>query len=139
MDNIRFHHSKETVEVAKQNNFNLLHILPYSPRLNAIENVFGVLKPLYKKSCPKNFNKGFNYKNCFIEIVKRYQTHDSIFLKFFNKVSHIVNDTLSSITTYKENFHFCGYDDCKKKHLRPKNMYHVINKDIAHAQSEKET
>jgi transposase len=54
MDNIAFHHSKEVAQVAITKGVRLLFTPPYSPKGNAIENVFGVLKREYRSLCPPN-------------------------------------------------------------------------------------
>ena len=48
MDNISFHHSKETKELLKQAGVSPLYIPPYSPRCNPIEEVFSQLKRIYR-------------------------------------------------------------------------------------------
>ena len=45
MDNLRAHHSKETIDVIKSKGWNCLFTPPYSPRTNPIEKVFGMIKP----------------------------------------------------------------------------------------------
>ena len=51
MDNIMFHHSVETLDAAKRKNCKILHIPPYSPRYNAIEYAFSILKRNYRSVC----------------------------------------------------------------------------------------
>lgn len=49
MDNIAFHRSSDTVKAVQDKGCTQLFIPPYSPRFNAIENVFGALKGAYRK------------------------------------------------------------------------------------------
>ena len=53
MDNIAFHHSKETKNAVALKGWTQLFIPPYSPRVNPIENVFGVIKRKYRSLCTK--------------------------------------------------------------------------------------
>ena len=53
MDNIAFHHSKETKNAVALKGWTQLFIPPYSPRVNPIENVFGVIKRKYRYLCTK--------------------------------------------------------------------------------------
>jgi hypothetical protein len=86
-----------------------LHIPPYSPKLNSIENVFGIAKPRYRKSCPADFMTGFNYRDCLKATLT--ETSSSGFTSFFNKTDAIVADTLSSIAADPHKYEFVGYDD----------------------------
>lgn len=52
MDNLSLHKSKETVAAVKQKGCMQLFIPTYSPRFNAIENVFGTLKRSFRARCP---------------------------------------------------------------------------------------
>lgn len=54
MDNISFHHSKETLEAVKDKGCNILHIPPYSPRYNAIEYAFSTIKGNYRRFCSES-------------------------------------------------------------------------------------
>lgn len=49
MDNIRFHHSKEVLELLRINGIRPLFIPPYSPRCNPIEEVFSLLKRKFRE------------------------------------------------------------------------------------------
>ena len=48
MDNVAFHHSKEVVDAIIRKECTPFYIPSYSPRFNAIENVFGTMKPMYR-------------------------------------------------------------------------------------------
>jgi transposase len=51
MDNVPFHHSKETLNAIKDKGCTPLFIPPYSPRFNAIEYVFSAVKRSYRREC----------------------------------------------------------------------------------------
>jgi hypothetical protein len=51
MDNVAFHHSKETQQAVRKKGCTTLYTLPYSPRLNAVEYVFSRLKHSYRQQC----------------------------------------------------------------------------------------
>lgn len=89
MDNIAFHHSRETKTSVTEKGFNQLFIPSYSPRFNAIEYVFGRLKPLYRSMCPPNSDPSFNYKGAFVSILNQPQS----FHAFFGHVSRSVEET----------------------------------------------
>ena len=48
MDNVAFHHSRDVVESIQRKWCTPFYIPAYSPRFNAIENVFGTMKPIYR-------------------------------------------------------------------------------------------
>ena len=48
MDNARIHHASEARDYLRDNNLNYIYLPPYSPDLNPIELVFGVLKRLFR-------------------------------------------------------------------------------------------
>ncbi len=49
MDNIRFHKTKELVQVVLLNKSKLLFIPPYSPQFNSIEYVFNIIKTKFRQ------------------------------------------------------------------------------------------
>ena len=49
MDNARIHHARATTAFLQEKNINHIFLPPYSPELNPIENVFGVLKARYRR------------------------------------------------------------------------------------------
>jgi len=51
MDNVRFHHSTKTLDEIRNKGSSPLFIPPYSPRYNAIEYAFGLLKRTYRSIC----------------------------------------------------------------------------------------
>lgn len=109
MDNIPFHHSKEVIDVIKVKECNALFTIPYSPRINPIENVFGMIKPLYRQRCPCEFTKSFNYKQLFENITIDYLQGRSL-SNFFNHVRTIARETIDGIDADHQGFVFNGYD-----------------------------
>jgi transposase len=81
---------------------------PYSPRCNPIENVFGMLKPLYRKNCPSvtSTNKE-DYKQIFIDLVNQYK--QSSFKSTFDDTLTFLRETRHNIDA-DPNFQFIGYD-----------------------------
>lgn len=108
MDNIRFHKSKETRDAMALKGFKPLFIPTYSPKMNAIENVFGALKPLYRRRCPPVFASGFDYKHMLQNMLQEWTTRD--LSAFFEKTKRIVAETLDGIRADPTHFAFCGYD-----------------------------
>ncbi len=58
LDNVSFHHSKIVKEVAKEKDYDLLYIPPYSPIFNPIEGIFSIVKRAYYKC--KSIEDSFN-------------------------------------------------------------------------------
>jgi transposase len=108
MDNIAFHHSKETQAAMEKKGFVPLFIPPYSPKLNSIENVFGMLKPMYRRQCPPSINAAFDYRALFESIVASLKSRG--LEAFFSKTQNVVRSTLLSIEADRAGFRFCGYD-----------------------------
>ena len=107
MDNIQFHHSVETKQVAQANGYQMLYTPPYSPRMNPIEYVFGVIKPEYRKKCPCVSNAVFNYKDLMNSVIDSRMACD--FSKYFEHVCQISLHTLEQLRHMKD-FCFEGYD-----------------------------
>lgn len=106
LDNVRFHHSKETLDVATSKGFRLLFTPPYSPKMNPIENVFGVLKPLYRRVCPSRPTQGFDYRQAFVCTIDRHVQAD--FSCFFAHVRAIAAVTIRLILSDPDHV-FSGY------------------------------
>lgn len=100
MDNIAFHHSKETKDVVARKGFNQLFIPSYSPKFNAIEYVFGYMKPAYRALCPPNSDPRFDYKGAFVSIIERPLNLSA----YFSHVLKSVNEALL------DPHHVSGYD-----------------------------
>ena len=109
MDNIAFHHSKEIVQAIKDKGMLTLYTIPYSPKLNPIENIFEMIKPLYRQHCPPNFAKAFDYKALFNDIIVQHLQNKCL-SRFFIHVRKTVSSTLEGISLDPEGFVFNGYD-----------------------------
>ena len=94
LDNIRFHHSQDVRSVADRRGFEMLFIPPYSPRFNAIENVFGILKPLYRRRCPPNFSSCTDYRQLFEDSINSLSCN---FMGLFSKVSRSVRAVMEQL------------------------------------------
>jgi transposase len=53
MDNVQFHHSVQTKAAILEKGCEPLYVPPYSPKFNAIEQVFAAMKTAYRKDCPR--------------------------------------------------------------------------------------
>ena len=51
LDNVRFHYSKSVDKLAKERNWDLCFVPPYSPWFNPIEGIFSIMKRAYYKDC----------------------------------------------------------------------------------------
>lgn len=101
MDNVAFHKSDETRKCMRDRGFTPLFIPPYSPRTNAIENVFGYLKHAYRTHCPPRGDASFDYCE-----TMEYVLHLPIDLAaYFERVHHFVAQTICT-----EAANFVGYD-----------------------------
>jgi transposase len=72
MDNIAFHHSKDVADAAKIKGARILFTPPYSPRCNAIENVFGALKHEYRSHCPPSASDSFDYESLLLAMLESW-------------------------------------------------------------------
>jgi transposase len=97
MDNIPFHHSKEVVSALTLKGVSILYALSYSPRINPVETVFGMLKPIYREKCPPEFNSKFDYKLLF-ETILTSRLKDISLENYFMHVRKIAVDTISQIS-----------------------------------------
>lgn len=92
MDNVAFHHSKETTMAIQSKGFKSIFVPPYSPRLNAIENVFSRVKQLYRSHCPATFDGSFDYVSLLLCVLHSFgHCH-----KYFERVDRLVLDTLAN-------------------------------------------
>jgi transposase len=109
MDNIPFHHSKEVVAALTLKGVSILYALSYSPRINPVETVFGMLKPIYRAKCPPEFNSKFDYKSLF-ETTLINRLNNRSLENYFMHVRKIAVDTIANINIDPIGFKFNGYD-----------------------------
>lgn len=76
MDNLRIHHSKETHVALKDKGITPLYIPPYSPKYNAIENVFGMLKAQYRRACPAQPSLTVDYPAIMHSVIQQHRATD---------------------------------------------------------------
>ena len=88
MDNVSFHKSKQVVDAMRIKGYMPLYIPPYSPRVNAIENVFAMLKIRFRSRCPTKDDASFDYKSTFVQLVSSTEPLDA----FFDRVDRIVDE-----------------------------------------------
>lgn len=101
MDNVAFHHSTSTRAAMTGKGLTPLYIPPYSPRLNAIENVFGVVKRRFCRACPVTVNASLDYVGLMEDVLS-----DALDMPpFFQRVERFVRSTLASSAEC-----FKGYD-----------------------------
>lgn len=100
MDNVAFHHSKSTKELITSKGWIPLYIPPYSPKLNAIENVFGYLKNTYRSATKRDRTSS---REAMTSILDRMR--DADLTNFFARVDRYVVDILQTF-----GHGFCGYD-----------------------------
>lgn len=104
LDNIPFHKSKETQQAFQAKGYRPLYILPYSPKLNAIENVFSVLKSRYRSLCPMTSAPAatnFSYTRLLEDVICGVGSLE----RFFRRVDDIVREAMSN-----RGRQFSGYD-----------------------------
>ena len=90
LDNISFHHSKETVQAFRDIGVNPVYTPPYSPEFNAIECLFGPAKRAYRRACPLTVpgQNGFDYKHALIGVMESFRATD--LTAYFNHVSKTI-------------------------------------------------
>lgn len=88
LDNIRFHHSKDTLEAFRKKRLTPLFTPPYSPELNAIESVFGAVKGSYRRQCPLVDTEKFDYRGLLERVLENFTEVN--LKRYFNHVSRIV-------------------------------------------------
>ena len=98
LDNIQFHHSKETKEALESKNIVPLYTPPYSPEFNAIESVFAAAKMAYRRVCPVGVNEEtFDYKGNVESVFRQLQTAD--LTPYFQHVISYVQYALDTLET----------------------------------------
>lgn len=104
MDNLRCHHSKETLVEIQTLGCRALYIPPYSPRFNAIEYVFSSVKRNYRQCC-NEFIKHATSANAqeYVDILQYCLAICGGFEPYFNHVR-------TSVNIYFETGKFLRYD-----------------------------
>ncbi len=109
MDNIRFHHSIDTMNAIAKKGLRPIFVPPYSPRGNAIENLFGVLKTEYRELCPPWPNSEFDYESLVMSVLDCRSMSD--FSRYMDKVTRWVIATKSMLEDDPAAIsRYCGYD-----------------------------
>ena len=94
MDNIPFHRSREVQSMISDKDYEVLYTPPYSPRFNAIEMIFSILKQRYRRGCPVHPVHEFDYRQLIDDIIKSL-TIDSC-MCFFSHVKRAVKDIIDA-------------------------------------------
>lgn len=82
MDNVNFHKSINIKTLLRENNIYYDYIPIYSPELNPIEEVFGMLKnSYYNLPSPKNFQEIKNNVEC---VINEWRNNETSFENFYN-------------------------------------------------------
>lgn len=101
LDNIQFHHSKETLAAFRVAGIRPLYVPPYSPEFNAIENVFSMLKRQYRSSCPINVDEvnAFDYSGALQTLLDARDTRFSAdFSGYFRHIASVTTHALAIIS-----------------------------------------
>lgn len=101
MDNVQFHKSLSVKDALSVKRCKQLFIPPYSPKTNAIENAFGVMKCKFRSLCPAHADATFDYKSLFHNVL----CNDYNFTPYFERVNAFVQQTLCA-----GGVDFVGYD-----------------------------
>jgi transposase len=107
MDNIAFHHSQHTKAALAAKQCHTLYTIPYSPKCNTIEMVFGALKPTYRRRCPSRPCPEFDYKQLLVDVLEGWRRRDMS--RFFLHTSAWVKDTLAKAVR-GDDLSAVGYD-----------------------------
>lgn len=86
MDNVQFHKSYSVQESYRRKGITPLYIPPYSPKMNAIENVFSSLKREYRCKCPTRVDDLFDYIGTFKRIIESRKDFNTYFDRVNNHV-----------------------------------------------------
>lgn len=108
MDNVQFHHSKETVEAVRLKGCTQLFIPPYSPKFNAIENVFGTIKGQFRSRCPHRPTKDVDYRSLLVGVLDDF-THTNL-TPYMDRALKWSQDLLAESNTSNVHPNFIGYE-----------------------------
>jgi len=106
-DNVAFHKNIKILDLIKDNNYKYYFIPPYSPNLNPIENIFGILKNEINKDIINSFmnDKLYdNYKNINKKCNKDRQLHNKIIRDTEKEIvkNNIKNYKITNNNFYKD-------------------------------------
>jgi transposase len=113
MDNLNSHHSKEAVNAVRLKGCTALYIPPYSPKYNAIENVFGTLKTAFRRQCPGLPDASVDYQSIIRQVIADLSTD---LTSYFRHAADHSQRTLSQIERIQQGlagpseFAIPGYD-----------------------------
>ena len=107
MDNIAFHHSKDTLQAIAAKRCSVVHTLPYSPRCNVIEMVFGALKQEFRRGCPATPTLDFDYRAHLVRILEEWRNKS--LRRFFDHTYSWVADVFENLERH-DGAAFRGYD-----------------------------
>lgn len=105
MDNVAFHHSKEVVDAIHQKGCIPFYIPSYSPRFNAIENLFGTMKPIYRHHRPAITADVIDHEASIHWTIAMFKHAD--FTPYFEHVSNIIDEAFDMASLGVEVY---GYD-----------------------------
>ena len=93
-DNVSFHYNKEMLKLIQNSNNYVLFTPPYSPDFNPIENVFGIIKNLYRKK----YNN-ISFKNKTFTVKEQINIIESSILDFITihyiNIDKIINRSIN--------------------------------------------
>ena len=105
MDNLACHRSVEAKAIMTRKGVKPLFTPPYSPRFNAIEYVFGWMKPLYRSNCPLGAvqAEAFDFASLLEAVVASCDRLDAFFF-------HVRRDVSAELVVPSHSA-FAGYND----------------------------
>ena len=100
MDNIPFHHSKETKAVIFQRGLEVIYTPSYSPKFNAIEYVFSTIKRQYRMECSACGSNDVDHVGLFDWVVQTQGTLDKTFNHVLTRIQAIKRNNGVNIIGY---------------------------------------
>ena len=92
MDNVRFHHCEEIKDFLIQKNISFVHLPPYSPDLNPIENFFSCVKSKLNAIRPRASSKEHlieNIRNLMSTLAD--ENLDPYYRSFWERINEVNN------------------------------------------------
>lgn len=109
MDNIQFHHSKETKKALEARGLRALYTPPYCPKFNAIEYLFSSVKQAYRSNCPPCVQDNFDYPGAFLGAISQAAASLDI-RRYFVHVGKLVEEARAAIAKTGRCPEFLGYN-----------------------------